>query len=365
MPINVYTGLMRSGKSYEVVAEVIVPAVAQGRRVVTNVDGISNELVCTYVHEKFGTDVHKLGSVVHVTNADVAGADFFPHYDDKKDFHVNTIVQPGDLVVIDEAWRFWPATGGKIIKEHQSFFLEHGHFTHADTGVCCDLVLMIQDMGTLNRHLKAVVAFSFRTHKKVSLGLGKVYSCNMFEGYKQTGASEIGTWVRKYKAEIFPLYSSFAGGADGRTVNVDSRQNIFGQKKLWVVAVAMVLIGGWSVRTVWSFFHPKDDTAKTAQAPSGVPSASAVPPAPSKPAVVPFSEVWRVSGSFSADGHTWVVLVDPAGTVRLESPSMFGGAGMVQVGQVDGSRVTAFSGVSVRPSGAAMPPPASSTEVRK
>lgn len=37
MPINIYTGLMRSGKSYEVVSEVIVPAIRKGRRVVTNV----------------------------------------------------------------------------------------------------------------------------------------------------------------------------------------------------------------------------------------------------------------------------------------------------------------------------------------
>jgi len=34
--INVYTGLMGSGKSYEVVSEVILTATAAGRRVVTN-----------------------------------------------------------------------------------------------------------------------------------------------------------------------------------------------------------------------------------------------------------------------------------------------------------------------------------------
>lgn len=344
MPINVYTGLMRSGKSYEVVAEVIVPAVASGRRVVTNVDGISSDLVCAYARDQLGSALESLGHVVHVSNADVFRTDFFPYYGDKKDVHLDTTVRPGDLVVIDEAWRFWPSSGGKISKEHMSFFLEHGHFTHPDTGVCCDLVLMIQDMGTLHRQLKAVVAFSFRTHKKVSLGLSKVYSVNMFEGSKQSRAAEIGAWVRKYKPEVFPLYSSFSGGAQGKTVNVDARQNIFAQKKLWFMAAFVVVACGWSFYTVWGFFHPKNSAAKTASSASDPASATPTPLAANRPAVVPFSDSWRVSGTLIAKGVTWVVLVGPAGVVRLESPSMFGGAGMVLVGQIDGARVTTFSG---------------------
>jgi zona occludens toxin len=35
MAINAYTGLMGSGKSYEVVSSVILPAVKSGRRVVS------------------------------------------------------------------------------------------------------------------------------------------------------------------------------------------------------------------------------------------------------------------------------------------------------------------------------------------
>jgi zona occludens toxin len=43
MPITAYTGLMGSGKSYECVSSVIVPAIKKGRRVVTNVDGIDSD----------------------------------------------------------------------------------------------------------------------------------------------------------------------------------------------------------------------------------------------------------------------------------------------------------------------------------
>ncbi|EPZ1805653.1 zonular occludens toxin domain-containing protein, partial [Escherichia coli] len=41
MPISAYVGSLGSGKSYEVVSSVIVPACASGRRVVTNIYGIN------------------------------------------------------------------------------------------------------------------------------------------------------------------------------------------------------------------------------------------------------------------------------------------------------------------------------------
>jgi zona occludens toxin len=37
MAIKVYVGLMGSGKSYEVVSNVIVPALGRGRRVISNI----------------------------------------------------------------------------------------------------------------------------------------------------------------------------------------------------------------------------------------------------------------------------------------------------------------------------------------
>ncbi|APC14207.1 hypothetical protein BLL42_00010 [Pseudomonas frederiksbergensis] len=64
MPINAYTGLMGSGKSFECVVSVIVPAVAKGRRVVTNVDGIDSDAIRAYINEKQGIALEKLGEVV-------------------------------------------------------------------------------------------------------------------------------------------------------------------------------------------------------------------------------------------------------------------------------------------------------------
>ena len=349
MPINVYTGLMRSGKSYEVVSQVIIEAIAQGRRVVTNVDGISNDLVRAYVSEKKKLDIDKLGIVSHVKNEDVFKEDFFPFYDDHHGEHTDTFCQPGDLVCIDEAWRFW-GSDCKLHKNHKSFFLEHGHFTHAETHVACDLVLMIQDMGTLHRFLKAVVAFSFRTHKKVSLGMGSTYSVTMWEGSKQTRATEIGNWVRRYDKEVFPLYSSFKGGAEGKTVNVDSRQNILANKRLWFV-VALCLVGGaFSFRNLWRFFHPVD--SKPLVAASGANPGAPLPQQGRAVAgVAAFSSEWRYVGELRIGADAFAIVTNEVGRIRLESPSVFSGRGLAAVGLVDGGRVTSFSGASLLPAG--------------
>jgi zona occludens toxin len=349
MPINIYTGLMRSGKSYEVVSEVILAAVLAGRDVVTNVDGISGDRIHDYLAKKNPTkDRAAFGRIRHVTNEEVFKPDFFPYYDDAKASHTDTTVQPGDLVCIDEAWRFW-GSDCKLHKHHKSFFLEHGHFTHPVTGVACDLVCMIQDMGTLHRFVKNVVAFSFRTHKKVSLGMANTYSVTMWEGYKQTKASQIGNWVRRYNKEIFPLYSSFKGGAEGKLLNTDKRQNVLANPRLWAVAAVALVGGALALYKVWRFFHPPmaQEPSKTAQGGSAGPSTSKAPSAPEKPPVKPLSSSWRIVGRFvAANGAAWVVVSNASGQLRIDSPSNFYGVGTESIGELDDERVTSWTGAA-------------------
>ncbi len=338
---------MGSGKSYEVVSEVIVPAIAKGRRVVTNVDGISNDLVRQYVADIYKRNLDALGEIVHVTNEDVFKADFFPYYDDKKAAHTNTIVQPGDLVCIDEAWRFWPASGGKILPQHKSFFLEHRHFTHPATDVACDLVLMIQDMGTLNRFVKNVVAFNARTHKKISLGMPNTYSISLYEGSKQSRATLISNSIRKYRKEIYPLYSSFKGGAEGKSVNVDKRQNMFSSKRLIGSGVLVIFIGSVAIYFVSRFFSHKPSVSTNTvvtTTPATSRNASTGSSVTVKSTIPSFSTTWRIVGTVHYRSERFVVIADSAGRLRYESPSMFQQNGRLAIGDIDGNKVTYYSG---------------------
>lgn len=344
MPINAYTGLMGSGKSYECVSSVIVAAIKNGRRVVTNVDGIDSDAVRAYCQEKWGADPAKLGYVVHCKNEDVSKADFLPFAE-----NVDTFCKPGDIVCIDEAWRFW-GTDCKLLPEHKIFFREHRHFVHPETKVSCDLVLMVQDIGDLHRTLKVVVEVTFKTTKIKTLGWDKTYRVEMWEGYKLSQRARVSVENKQYSKEIFQLYSSYQGGT-GKEMRVDDRQNILKSPKLWILGFLVIALFSGGIYFVVSFFNGSRHKLKASDAPAsatleskpGTPSHSA---GMDRPAV---SDLWRLVGTYEVGGQSFVVVANETGALRLEHPSAFQNAGLAMVGDVDGQRVMHWSGTLQQP----------------
>lgn len=357
MAINAYCGVMGSGKSYEVVSGPLLDAVAAGRRVVTNIDGINEAAIHDYLCRKCKLEREDLGRVVMVATQDFMQPGFFPVEQEGTEGAVVTpgFVQAGDFVVVDEAWKLWK-TGVKITPEHMAFFRMHRHFVHAETNVACDVVLMIQAINGLHRDLRDVIELSFVMVKLKSLGLSKGYRVEMYETAKQNNRTRTGTFVRKYKAEIFPLYRSYAGGK-GRESTVDKRQNILANKRLWLIAGGIVVMSMIAFRSLVVFFHPQPKTAASAvtDKPSNAMGGASLPGNAAKPSgSVPkasFSDNWRIVGGYSANGTSWVILADVSGRLRVESPSNFQNYGAAQVGVVDGEHVSTFSGA--KPAGMA------------
>ncbi|RQQ61706.1 hypothetical protein DF137_29465 [Burkholderia stagnalis] len=351
MAINAYCGVMGSGKSHEVVSGPLLDAVAAGRRVVTNIDGISEERVHAYLIEKRRASPDRLGSIVHVRTADLLGERFFPTEDESPDGAVVTpgFVKPGDFLVIDEAWKLW-AVGMKVTPEHMNFFRMHRHFVSNDTGVSCDVALMIQNIADLHRSVRGVLELSFVMVKLKSLGLSKKYRVEMYEGGKQTLKTRVGTFVRTYKTEIFPLYNSYIGGS-GAEATIDKRQNVLANKTLWAIAggvAVCMIVGAWGA---WRFFHPtsKMEVSHAALPPRSEASSRAPgnvigPIGEATPASAKVSDTWRIAGSYRAGDVEWVVLIGGSGRLRVESPSMFTSDGIVRVGKIDGQDVTTWSG---------------------
>jgi zona occludens toxin len=337
MAINAYIGLMGSGKSFEVVSSVIAPALLKGRRVVTNIDGINPAAITDYLISVKHGEAEKLGQLISVTNDDICKQGFFP---DETKPGQPAIVQGGDLVCVDECWNFW-GDDHKINDEHMRFFRMHRHYTDLATGTTCDLALMIQDLGTLNRKIRAVIELTTRTVKLKSIGAPKAYRIELFEGNKTIKAAKIDTFVKLYDKAIFPLYKSYAAGA-GSEKSIDKRQNILTNPRLWVMAFIVLIMFAAGGYFTYRFFQPKNHKVPSTEQVSSMPN-----PAQRMPkveATTDFSDDWRYAGSLTANGESWAVVVDSAGHIRLESPSVFTGKGITAVGMVDGSKVTAFSG---------------------
>ncbi|SOZ35594.1 zonular occludens toxin domain-containing protein [Cupriavidus neocaledonicus] len=356
MSITFYGGVMGSGKSYEVVSGPVCDAVAAGRRVVTNVAGINEERIHEYLLKKRpGLDAGKLGTIVHVTDERVMEPGFFP---DEKQAEIDSVVKGGDLVAIDEAWRFWDQDKGKLSPEHMQFFRMHRHYVHPETGVTCDVVMMSQDIGGLARALKAVVELSFRMHKLKSIGVPTGYRVEMYEGSKQIKANRVSTFIKKYQKDIFPLYKSYEGD-NARELRVDKRQNVLRDPKVIGVIALMVALWAFGGFFTYRFFAKRGEQAKPAAAESAgggahgqaASAAAAVPApgnakggAPGSSGKDDYSAEWRIAGAYEANGERYMVVSDSQGRLRVESPSMFRNAGIAAIGEIDGQRVALWTG---------------------
>jgi zona occludens toxin len=351
MAETVYTGIQGSGKSYEVVRGIIIPNVASGRRIVTNIAGLNVDEIKKYAVNKLGGDPGHLGEIVKITNEDVTKKNFFPV--ENQDNSV-CIVQGGDIVILDECWR-WYVTGENLPEGHLTFFRMHRHFTHPDSGQSCDIVLIVQSIGDLQRKIRATVEKSFLMKKHKDLGLENRYLVMIFSGNRQTKSSMIEERQYKYDPAIFALYSSYSqsNAVQNKEEQADKRGNVFNRPivKLGIpFALMMLLLSAWYL---WRFFHPDVSgdapgvAAQASQSPEKKPDTGGTA-SPSHPGI---SDVWRIVGTLGIGGRVVFMLADGEGRVRyLDNPPAFKvGSYKVEVALPGGEAVTRWSGAS-RPS---------------
>lgn len=242
MAIMAYTGVMGSGKTYEAVSTAALTALKAGRRVVTNISGFNFELIRDHIGNFADGSLLEPHKVIVIPSKRITEPHFFFDPDNNED----SVVKAGDLVLIDEVWAFW-GTDAKLTTEHQKFFRMHRHYTEVVSGTSCDLVIMIQDLTSLNRFVKGVLESNFKFTKMKTLGMSSRYRVEVYEGNRQRKASLVSASVNKYDKRIFPLYKSYEAGT-GKEGVVDGRQNLFANK--WflgsmVMAICGLLFTGW------------------------------------------------------------------------------------------------------------------------
>lgn len=76
MAILAYVGIPGSGKSYEVVSSVILEHFKKGRRIVSNIEGVTHQKLVDFCVAK-GSKIEELGEFVSVDDETCQRADFF------------------------------------------------------------------------------------------------------------------------------------------------------------------------------------------------------------------------------------------------------------------------------------------------
>lgn len=262
MSIKLYVGRMGSGKSYEVVSVVILQALKIGRRVVSNIAGLNYDKFVDLLTEQ-GVKEEQIGELVCVSHEDVVKEYFFLT-DEKKDDE-DCFLKPGDLLCLDEIWRFWKGFESKEMPESvMNFFRMHRHFVNEKTGLCCDVALITQDAMDLSRKVRGVVEETYKMTKLTVIGAAKKYRVDIYTG-ANVRLKPVSTFYRSYDKKYFPLYSTHSkktGDVDGKEINIDDRGNIFKNKFFLIFIPTALLVLLFSIWNLIKFFDGSKNEKK-------------------------------------------------------------------------------------------------------
>lgn len=344
MAISLYIGKQGSGKSYEIVKSVIIPAIAKGRRVVTNVYGLDETGIHDYcIRHKLCTPDITMGAVILVDNERIMQPDFYPVMDSER----KTLCQAGDVVIIDECNRFF-STDAKLSPDVRSFAAEHRHFVSVETGFTTDFILINQGLSTIPRYFKERVDYVYRMKKlDIVYGFKKKYRVDVFSGTRLVKDSFLNSYINTYDPEIFPLYQSYHGGVQGAEDKTDGRNVLFKKSTLFIYLVFLVLSVLAVMKYVVPFFSGKSDrrdkSVVSYEQQNNVKPASGMVSGVVHQSSSVISLQWCVSGTYFDGERNYVLLRDISGHLRMVSRSNFQGDGIMLHGVVDGQQVNTWS----------------------
>jgi len=197
--INLLLGRPGGGKSYEAVAYHVLPALTQGRKVITNLPlnlDAFGQIDPSFIplidlrHEQYKEEVK--GQTVLVRP--------FASMRDYADPWRHPVSGAGPLYVIDECHLALPRGSTRI--EVEEWFSLHRHET-------ADVLLIAQSYGKVSRNIIDMVQTCYKVSKNVALGFSSNYTRKVLDGVR---GEEVNSSVRKYDKQYFALYKSHTQG---------------------------------------------------------------------------------------------------------------------------------------------------------
>lgn len=216
--LYLHVGKPRSGKTYDVMRSVVLPALEKGRRVLTNIEGLENTDCREWIAARCGVDVDS-----RLIWLDETAIRLGKWYEEP---------QNGDCYIIDECQMFWP--GGSLKPSDQgafSFMTRHGHYN-------TDIHLITQDVKNVDAHMRRLCGQTQLYRKLGFIGLSGSYQVQTFNGSEPLPALHIATTTRRYDPEIFKAYKSIVEGAD---VPQTRQANLLTSKKFLVLYLVLAV----------------------------------------------------------------------------------------------------------------------------
>lgn len=246
MSIVGYSGLPGSGKSYGVVENVVIPALASGRHIITNIPLKLGRL----------SDDYPKGKVTIFDNREAE--------DDPGFFDLER--HPAGVVwIIDEAWRFWKSgmKSTNIPQCQKEFFTEHRHNVGPD-GRTNEIVLVTQDLAQLCAFVRGLVEETYRAVKLTAIGQKNKYRVDVYMGAAtgQKPGQPMRQLYGSYKPEIYQYYKSHTRNktdfAAGMEEKADDRANVLKHPLIKFGIPVAIVIMAFGVMQVMAYFTPEE-----------------------------------------------------------------------------------------------------------
>ncbi len=246
--IHLLLGPPGSGKSYEAVVYHILPALQQGRRVVTNLPLNLEKLGALDPSFPPLVELRKISAPVRGTweptneagafqigktqSQDVTRRLFGGVWDFYSEWrHPETGLGP--LYVVDECHLAMPRSATD--KHLEEWFSLHRHYR-------ADVLLVTQSYGKVSRSICDLVQMVYKVRKAVAFGSTSSYIRKVCDGLR---GEVVNTSVRKYQKKFFGLYNSHTQGSSGKESGANDVRPIWMH---WSFIGAAVFIGG---ATIW------------------------------------------------------------------------------------------------------------------
>ncbi|MDK9764908.1 assembly protein [Vibrio sp. D420a] len=226
------------GKSYEAVAYHVLPALKEGRKVITNLP-----LQIDHFAAVLGDEVRQLIVVVDGKLNDFGSMERpFSKVSDYEDDWRNTKGQ-GPLFVVDEAHMTLP--NRNLNTEILEWYSLHRHY-----GV--DIILVTQNLRKIHRDIKDMIEVTYYCAKNTALGSNNTYTKKVRSG---ANGDVVNTSIRKYEQAYFPFYKSHT--ASNSSVTEAMAADIVPLWKRWPVIGSLLFMVLGIALSVWAF-SPKE-----------------------------------------------------------------------------------------------------------
>ncbi|MHC1505313.1 zonular occludens toxin domain-containing protein [Klebsiella pneumoniae] len=307
MAIILYFGVPGSGKSYEVVNSRVIPALKEGRRVVTNIRGLDIKLIQNYIKKNDKKyDIKKLGELISVDHDLIQTPDFFPYFDEEEKPVENTYVKRGDYIIIDEAWRFFPDSK-RLSPALESFFAEHRHFS-------LDIILLNQTPDGISKYVRGRIESMFEPANQKRIGF-KGYVIHTYSGNKAYAKNRTTSAPKKFKKEIFELYNSYANGDGKETLQSLS---VYKTLKFKFLALTLLLSLSLLVHGLWVKFSNGSISSSQTE------NVNTKSNLQIKKEVLLPSDVFRISGVIKSQNGIKYIITDGSSFFPLSSQDCYG-----------------------------------------